>query len=139
VGGIAIEGEGRGASTIASISWVKTAPNVFYWGDMDQDGLEILNEYRTAALDVCSLFMSLSAYERYRHLGTNEDIDGNSIKVHPPRPVNELKPAEAALYQLFANGAPVRRIEQERIPLSVAHDALCTSISGEAAPTPSAP
>lgn len=127
-GGVAIEGEGRGASTIASIGWVRTAPHLFYWGDMDQDGLEILNEFRAAGLNVRSLLMSITAYQQYQHLGTNEDVDGNPIGVHPPRPVDELHSEEMDLYQLLCSGALVVRVEQERIPLSVAHQTLCATL-----------
>lgn len=123
-GGIAIEGEGRGASTIASIAWVKSASDLFYWGDMDQDGLEILNEFRAAGLNVRSLLMSVKDYELYKHLGTNEDVDGNAIRVHAARPVKELHSGEAELYQLLSTDARTARVEQERIPLAVAHERL---------------
>lgn len=128
-GGIAIEGEGRGASTIAGIKWVRATPRIFYWGDMDQDGLEILNEFRLAGLKVHSLLMSVDDYHRYNHLGTNQDAAGNLIRLHPPRPVTKLYAGERVLYELFSINPPILRIEQERIPLSVAHKALTVALT----------
>jgi hypothetical protein len=128
-GGIAIEGEGRGASTIAGIDWVKATPHIFYWGDMDQDGLEILNEFRLAGLNALSLLMSVNDYNRYSRLGTNLDTAGNLIRLHPPRPVTELYAGERVLYELFSISPSVLRIEQERIPLSVAHEALTAALT----------
>jgi hypothetical protein len=45
-GGLIVEGVGRGGRTVASFPWIREAPLVVYWGDMDRDGYEILNGYR---------------------------------------------------------------------------------------------
>ena len=119
-GGIAIEGEGRGAAAIASAPWVRAAPLVVYWGDLDQDGLEILNEFRAAGLTVRSMLMDVETYERYQRYGTHLDKNGNPVKVHTAREVPHLQANEAALYELLSSEtAPVPRVEQERIPLNV--------------------
>lgn len=119
--GIAIEGEGRGSTTIASAVWVRDAPIVIYWGDLDQDGLEILNEFRAAGIPVVSILTDVATYERYRRYGTNADKNGRRISMHTPRPVPYLTTAELELYELLSSGrAPQLRIEQERIPLPVA-------------------
>jgi hypothetical protein len=125
-GGIAIEGEGRGANTIASAPWVCSAPLVVYWGDLDQDGLEILNEFRAEGLAVTSMLMDVETYERYRRYGTTHDQNGKPVKLHPPRDVPHLVEHEAELYRLLSSmTAPVPRVEQERIPLEVAETQLC--------------
>nr|WP_273378524.1 DUF2220 domain-containing protein [Actinopolymorpha pittospori] len=119
-GGIAIEGEGRGAATIASAPWVRAASLVVYWGDLDQDGLEILNEFRAAGLPVRSMLMDVETYERYQRYGTRLDKNGKPVKVHSARDVPHLQADEVALYELLSRGsAPVPRVEQERIPLDV--------------------
>jgi len=61
-GGISVEGAGRGAAAIAALPWLLAAPHILYWGDMDADGLEILNEFRTAGVPAVSLFMDLPAF-----------------------------------------------------------------------------
>lgn len=120
-GGIALEGEGRGATTIAAATWVRDAPLVVYWGDIDQDGLEILNEFRRADLGVSSMLMDVETYQRYRRYGTHLDKNNKPVKVHPARDVDELLGHERELYELLCSGsAPVPRVEQERIPLEVA-------------------
>lgn len=48
-GGVSVEGAGTGGGTAASFDWIVTAPRVIYWGDMDADGLEILDGFRDAA------------------------------------------------------------------------------------------
>jgi len=119
-GGIAIEGEGRGATTIASAPWVRSAPLVVYWGDLDQYGLEILNEFRAAGLTVHSMLMDIETYQRYQRFGTDLDKNGKPVKIHPARKVPDLHAHERALYELLSSGsAPVPRVEQERIPLEV--------------------
>lgn len=128
-GGIAIEGEGRGANTIASAPWVRSAPLVVYWGDLDQDGLEILNEFRKefheAGLNLPSILTDVETYGRYQRYGTTHDRNGKPVKLHPPRVVPWLTEAETALYALLSSGtAPVPRVEQERIPLDVAEAEL---------------
>ncbi|MFD1250645.1 Wadjet anti-phage system protein JetD domain-containing protein [Nocardioides ginsengisoli] len=124
-GGVAIEGEGRGASTIASALWVRSAPLVVYWGDLDQDGLEILNEFRAKGLTITSMLMDIETYERYQRYGTTQDRNGKPIKLHPPRDVPHLLEHEGELYQLLTSStAPVPRVEQERIPLEVAEARL---------------
>ncbi|WP_411720259.1 DUF3322 domain-containing protein, partial [Mycetocola sp.] len=45
-GGISVEGVGKGGKTLASFPWIRDAPVVVYWGDIDRDGYEILDGYR---------------------------------------------------------------------------------------------
>lgn len=118
-GGIALEGEGRGAGAIAALPWVAEAPWLFYWGDMDADGLEILHGFRAAGLPVRSLFMDLPAYEQWERYGVEHDHGGRPLRARTPRDVALLEPAERELYLALCSPewARRRRIEQERIPL----------------------
>lgn len=140
-GGIAIEGEGRGAGAIASLPWVTEAPWLFYWGDMDADGLEILHGFRAAGVPVRSLFMDMAAYERWERYGVDHDHGGRALKARAPRDVALLEPAEHELYLALCSPEWTRhrRIEQERIPLedaaAVIRDAQPARVrSGPAAP-----
>jgi hypothetical protein len=125
-GGVAVEGSGRGASTHASFEWLFEVPVVAYWGDMDVDGLEILNEFRAAGLVTTSLLMNLAAYDEWERFGTNVDAHGRDLGPRTPRLVEDLTRDEAELYAALASPewSRFRRIEQERIPLAVAHDLL---------------
>jgi hypothetical protein len=124
--GVAIEGDGRGAAAHASFAWIREAPALAYWGDMDADGLEILNEFRTAGVAATSLLMDMSSYETWERFGTNTDRQGNPLGPRTPRPVQYLTPGEAELYALLVSSdcTRFRRIEQERIPLHAAQRAL---------------
>ena len=125
-GGIAVEGVGRGGGTAACFDWLTGAGAVFYWGDMDADGLEILDGFRAAGVPARSLLMDPTAYEAWERYGTNVDPHGNALGPRPPRPVPHLTPEEATLYHRLVSPDwhRVRRIEQERIPLAVALDEL---------------
>lgn len=125
-GGIAIEGEGRGASAIASVAWVQEAPWLFYWGDLDADGLEILHEFRAAGLPVRSLLMDGAAHDRWGHLGIDRSADGSPLTARTPRHLPLLEPGERALYERLCGPAPggPRRVEQEKIPVAAAVAAM---------------
>lgn len=124
--GIAVEGEGRGASTHARIDFIANAPLVVYWGDMDADGLEILNEFRGVGVAAQSVLMGLDAFEEWERFGTNRDQHGKDLGARAPRPVDHLTEDEHALYSSLVSRdwRRFRRIEQERIPLAVAHEAV---------------
>lgn len=132
-GGVSVEGVGRGGSTIASVPWLVQAPVVVYWGDMDADGLEILDGFRAAGVPAASMLMDVDAYRRWGRWGTNQDPKGRPVR-WDARNVPHLTSAEAELYAMLT--APVcagfRRVEQERIPLSVAaeHLAAIVVVSG---------
>lgn len=125
-GGVSVEGVGRGGGTAAAVTWLRQAPAVFYWGDMDADGLEILNEFRAAGIPAVSLLMDSDAYTAWERFGTNTDPRGRALEPRPPRPVPHLNEGERALYESLVSRAWTRhrRIEQERLPLSVALRAL---------------
>ena len=125
-GGVAVEGAGRGGVTHAAFEWIRAAPFIAYWGDMDADGLEILNEFRVVGIGATSLLMDLTAYEAWERFGTNSDPHGRSLGPRVPRSVDQLTLGEGQLYLALTSPewARFRRIEQERIPLAIAHAAL---------------
>lgn len=130
LGGISVEGAGTGGSTPTAISWLRTCPTVVYWGDMDADGLTILNQYRDAGLDVHSILMDVPTYDTYAQFGTNLDVRGNPIKVATRRNLEWLTDTERELYDRLTEPTwdGYRRVEQERIPLSVALAAVLSVV-----------
>ena len=89
---------------------------------MDADGLEILNEFRAAGVRAASLFMDVASYERWERFGTNEDKYGKPLTAREPRPLPYLTEPETTLYRSLTSTTwqRHRRVEQERIPLTVA-------------------
>lgn len=131
-GGITVEGEGTGGGTIAIFDWITGAPHVIYWGDMDADGLEILNGFRGAGVPASSILMDPATYDTWERFGTNLDKNGKPLGPRPPRPVLHLTDPERVLYhQLISTGwARHRRVEQERIPLQVALEQVLAVTAG---------
>jgi hypothetical protein len=125
-GGISVEGVGRGGSTAAAFDWIVSAAAVFYWGDMDADGLEILDGFRAAGIPAVSILMNPDAYQRWRRFGTNIDPRGRPLEPREPRQVPHLTHDESRLYHHLVSPewSGPRRIEQERIPLTEAARAL---------------
>jgi hypothetical protein len=126
-GGISIEGVGKGGKTIASFPWIRDAPVVVYWGDMDRDGYEILDGYRADFdRDVDSILMDPETYEAYEQFGTDLDKHSKAITAEAPRPTTNLHADERAVYLrvLDVQRTGHRRLEQERIPLDRALEAV---------------
>lgn len=125
-GGISVEGAGTGGSTVAAFDWITAASHLFYWGDMDADGLEILDGFRAAGVHAASILMDPASYAQWERFGTNLDRHGKPLQPRPPATVAQLTAAERTLYDhLVSPSCPGhRRVEQERIPLAVALKAI---------------
>lgn len=122
-GGVAVLGDGDAAAErLTSFPWLTDAEQVFYWGDMDADGLEALAAARAACPKIESLFMDSASFGRYVHLGVGVDAKGNPIKSRVPslKVLECLTPDEADLYKMLCSGGcgGIARIEQERILLA---------------------
>lgn len=126
-GAVCIFGAGAaGAAHVARIPWIAEVGRLVYWGDMDADGLVILNSYREQGLAVESMLMDMAAYERYERFGTSLATGKQALDQRARRDLTHLEPGERELYDHLTDPghARHRRIEQERIPLENAHAAL---------------
>jgi hypothetical protein len=120
--GIAVEGDGFGGSTAAAFDWIAEAPSLYYWGDIDAAGFEILAGYRREGLAITSILMNLDTYTAYAAWGTNTLPNGETIRRREPKSLPDLTEEERATYHAVcrpSDGLPPR-VEQERIPLHVA-------------------
>ena len=117
-----------GASHVAQVPWIAQAGRLVYWGDMDADGLAILNSYREQGLAVESMLMDMAAYERYERFGTSLAASKQALDQRARRDLARLTQGERELYDHLTDPSHTRhrRIEQERIPLEDAHAALLT-------------
>lgn len=126
-GGISVEGVGKGGRTLAAFPWLRDAAVVVYWGDIDSDGYEILDGYRADFdRDIDSMLMDPATYEKYSTFGTNHDQYGKALGPRMPKSVDRLRPEERETYLriLDPKHSGHRRLEQERIPLNRALEAL---------------
>ena len=118
--GISVQGHGSaGASLISRIPFLAGAPHVFYWGDLDARGLEIVNEYRRFGVDVETLLMDQATLERYARFRADTDEHGRTLKRSTRKTLGLLTTEELAVYLRLTepdSDDPIR-VEQERIPL----------------------
>lgn len=120
--GIAIQGGGNaGPVLLKELPWVESCPNIYYWGDLDAQGFEIIEQYRRQGLNVRTLLMDVATLEEYGRFGVTQDRDGKSL-LRRRKPLPRLTEAERAAYEVLTSAGRngPYRLEQERIPLDVA-------------------
>ena len=131
-GGVAVEGDGNGPGLLADLAWVREARPLWYWGDLDARGFEILHGYRAAGLPARALLMDHATFERWEHLGVTHDELGAEITARPPRELPLLEPAERELYRALcsADWSRPRRLEQEYVQVTEAAAVVLGSGAG---------
>lgn len=105
--------------TVESDSTFVSTDEIYYWGDMDTDGLEILARYRQAGLPCESILMTLDDFNRYEEYGTRYSKDNGQVFVRCEDEALAafLTDAERGLYfALCGDSLKKNRIEQEKIP-----------------------
>lgn len=104
--GIAIGGLGKAISLLREIEWLKDA-TIYYLGDLDVEGFEMLSQFRTMFEQTISVSMNMETLLKHHDLTIDWD---NRSRFTPSR----LTESEQAAYKhLLRNGL---RLEQERIP-----------------------
>lgn len=78
-GGVALEGDGNAVKTLAALKWAREADVLAYWGDIDAEGLEILDRLRDAGLPAVSMLMDTATYERYARYGTGGVVGARPV------------------------------------------------------------
>ncbi|MDX1930228.1 MAG: DUF2220 family protein [Pirellulaceae bacterium] len=109
--GIALGGVGHGITMLFDISWLPHQ-ELYYWGDLDTDGFEILASLRHRFPNTQSLFMDLETLQRHRELAITITNRRPENATEPP----ELTESERAAYRICK--AEHLRIEQEHIAQS---------------------
>jgi len=106
--GIGLHGKGNAVILLERLKWLKTN-RIFYWGDIDVDGLLILSRLRNLFSHVESLMMDRET------MRSNEAYAGTGNGTTPTAPTN-LTPGEQAAFEFCSQHN--RRLEQEKIPLA---------------------
>lgn len=110
-GAVAVHGSGYAAPRLRDVPWIAARPLV-YWGDIDSDGLAILDDLRGWHPRVTSILMDEQTFTAHRDLW---DVEARPVLREP----THLTPDErASLDRVRAEGG--RRLEQERIPWETA-------------------
>lgn len=114
-GVVAVHGSGYAVDVVGRFPWLRSA-RVVYWGDLDSHGFAILHRLRTHLPEVVSILMDETTL-----------LDHRDLWVPEPKPArgefDTLAPGEAAALARVRDEGDVR-LEQERVPWTVALDAV---------------
>lgn len=128
---VAVEGAGfSGAEAIAQVPWLAAARHVLYWGDIDPAGFEIVNTLRSHGVPIHTILMGRATYDEYERYGATTDRHGRPLGPQQPRTSPHLTVDEWELYEALCSESWTRsrRVEQERIPLAVAEEAVMDAL-----------
>ncbi len=112
---IAIGGLGNGIVDLTYVPWLANCA-VWYWGDLDVEGFEILSRLRIRFPQTRSLLMDAATLERWKDSLT---VPGSKRQPSVPPLLTDV---EMAAFSLCV--ADNLRIEQERIPQAAVIDAV---------------
>jgi hypothetical protein len=80
--------------------------DVYYWGDIDEQGFQILSRLRSKFPSIRSVMMEVDTFEKYRHLTGAGEKAG--------KPPSNLTTEKQQAYDIVAREN--LRLEQEKIP-----------------------
>ena len=107
------------------LGFIAKNKKIFYWGDIDTHGFEILSELRNVLPKARSLLMDAETFEAYRDLCVGEP---SPFRYIPER----LTDDETSLFiQLHAENGKNLRLEQERVGMTFAVRKLCAALRQE--------
>ena len=126
-GTVVFHGAGFSIVNYARVTWIRNAPKVIYWGDIDAPGLQFVSNLRSRGVAARTILMDLATLDRYRHLA----VTGAGPVRHD---LPNLEPPEQKLYthlvQHAADHGTGLLLEQERIPWPHAYQQLIDAIEG---------
>jgi len=98
-------GHGFGVDVLKDVAWLKSK-KIFYWGDLDAQGFQILSEIRTHFPHVESFLMNRETFDQFYEsgFGTETNVEKNLC----------LTPEEKEMFVFLKEGN--YRLEQEKIP-----------------------
>lgn len=114
--GLAIWGKGFAVELLRKLYWLRE-PEIWFWGDLDAQGFQMLHQLRSYFPQTQSLLMDESTFEAFSEF---------SVAVAPPTPMQlpQLTEAEQAMYQRLLSTLKGNRLEQEHISQSWVLQAL---------------
>ncbi len=117
---IGICGGGHAAALLARLPWLHNC-HLYYWGDMDEHGFQILANLRASFPAVTSLMMDDTALSDFMKL-TAQGVAGDTFDI------SRLTADERKAYEKIR--AEHLRLEQEKIPHTAAVSRLLMKIRG---------
>ena len=110
---IVIWGHGFGVDIMKNVKWMVDKP-IFYWGDLDAHGFQILSEIRTHFNQVKSFLMDKETFEKY--------YEGDKGKETNAENLYNLTSEENELFKYLKENN--YRLEQEKIPYEYATNVI---------------
>lgn len=104
---IAIYCQGFAVVTLSKLEWLKQK-EIYYSGDLDPAGFEILSSLRNYYPQVKSILMDWKTYNTFQHLAV-------SSKIRNTNQTKNLTVEEQKLYDYLNYDSSINRIEQEKI------------------------
>ena len=106
---IVIWGHGFGVDIMKNVEWLNSK-KIYYWGDLDVQGFQILSEFRTQFKQVQSFFMDRYTFDKY--------FEGDKGTVTNVEKELCLTQEECDMYKFLKENN--FRLEQEKIPYEYA-------------------
>ena len=124
---VSVQGHGSaGPSLISRVDWLTHAARVIYWGDLDARGFEIVNEYRRMGVSIDTILMDATTLARFARFQAYTDDKGVPLRRSARKNLPLLTDTERLPYEMVTDPSDAHpiRVEQERMPLTLAADAL---------------
>lgn len=115
---LAIFGKGFGLGTLKNTSWLKQV-KIYYWGDVDAQGFQILSQLRSYFPQVKSLMMDFETLKDFN----NECVTGTLTNVNSMDNLTEDE--NLVFHHVRINNI---RLEQEKIPYQYAKEYIGRSV-----------
>lgn len=113
-------GGGFQANVLGQAEWVGSK-TIWYWGDIDEYGFQILHMLRSIFPDLRSLMMDPPTYQTHMHLA------GKGSR-NPAGRLEALLPHEQEMYEELRRQPERNRLEQEKLPYSFVEAVLRANI-----------
>jgi hypothetical protein len=134
-GTVVCHGAGFNIVNYARVTWIRDAPQIIYWGDIDAPGLQFVSDLRGRGVRARTVLMDLATLEQHQHLAVT-----GALPVQ--RKLPNLQAHERQLYAHLVEHADAHGtgllLEQERIPWAHAYQrltrAIRTASAGHASP-----
>ncbi len=114
-------GGGFNISYLKNASWLANS-NIYYWGDIDEHGFQILHQLRSYYPQVKSVLMDKDTFERFQQFS----VTGQRNKSEN---LNLLDENEASMYRFLKSQESKNRLEQEKISQAYANGILFELLS----------
>lgn len=112
----------------ARVTWIRNAPQVIYWGDIDAPGLQFVSDLRGLGIAARTVLMDRATLEKYRHLA----VTGAGPARHELPNLKLPEQIYEHLVQHAADHGTGLLLEQERIPWAHAYQQLTDAIETSA-------